>query len=404
MKALIILASSLIAFHGLAVEHKVHGVFDLRYSTTDGIDTYLEGDYGKFRFNDGNQFSLAQGGLSYQASWQDKLSLHLIANAYLDGVKDGIGLTEAYIQYKTLPTEQGYRFKARGGLLYPKVSMTNVLTAWASPYTLSYSAINTWLAEELRHQGLDFSLTRLGKFNGSKHDFELSVAAFQANDPAGAVLSWHGWTLSSRQTLRHERQALPNSYIGFVPPESDMFLELDHRIGYHINGQWIWHDHGKVLLGYYDNNADAKVVKNLQWAWTTRFFHFGVKWQLGHGLDLIAQHLSGDTLMLSTSGMVDLVNNDYDSSFLLLTKKQGKHRFTGRIEQFEVADRDTFSFDNNNEKGDALTLNYSYRINRHWFLHLEANWVDSDRPSRVSKGQPESLIERQLQLAARYFF
>ena len=387
-----------------AVEQQVHGLVDVRYTLTDGIDSYLNGDYGKFRYDDGEQLSLAQGAASYRLSWENNFSALVVANAYVDGVKDNAGITEAYLQYKSLPSAAGYRLKVRGGLMYPKVSMTNLLTGWASPYTLTYSAINTWLGEELRHQGLDFSVTRLGRFSASDHDFELGLALFQANDPAGAVLSWHGWTISSRQTLRQENLALPNSHIGFVPDNSNVFSELDHRTGYHVNTQWTWHNHGKVLLGYYDNRADPRVVKDVQWAWETRFYHLGVKWQLAEELELIAQYVDGDTLMTVPSGGRALVNNDYDSAFIMLSKKLNQHRWSARIENFSVTDNDQISFDNNEEDGEAVTLNYTYRWNKYWFLHSEYSWVDSERPSRTGLDHPERLIERQWQFGGRYFF
>jgi len=387
-----------------ATEHKLSGLVDFRITYTSEIDSYLDGDYGKFRFNDGHKLSLAQANLTYQANWENNISLHVITNGYLDGLKNGAGFSEYYLQYKGLPSEQGYRFKIRGGLMYPKVSMTNMLNGWSSPYTLSYSTINAWLAEELRNEGVDLTITRLGRLTNSNHDFELHASAFQGNDPAGAVLSWHGWTLSSRQTLRQENLTLPNSHIGFVPDESDTFLELDHRIGFQVTGQWIWHDHGKILLGYYDNQADPKVVKNVQWAWRTRFYHLGVKWQLTEGLDLIAQYLDGDTLMQSSSGARDLVNNDYDSAFIMLSQQIKRHRLTGRIESFSVTDNDSFSFDNNNEDGEAITLNYSYRYSKSVFLHSEYNWLDSTRPSRIIKGHPVDLVEQQFQLGVRYYF
>jgi len=283
--------------------------------------------------------------------------------------------------------------------MYPKVSMTNILTGWASPYTLTFSTINSWLAEEFRHQGLDFSVSRLGRFSGQAFDVEIAVAVFQANDPAGAALSWHGWTMSSRQTLRQENLELPNSQLPFVPDNSNVFLELDHRTGYHVNTQWTWHHRAKVLVGYYDNRADPNVERNVQYGWETRFYHLGIKWQLADGLELVSQYLQGDTLMAT-----DVVKNDYDSVFLLLSKKVNRHRLSGRVEHFSVTDNDFISFDNNEEEGDAITLNYSYRMNKNWFVHAEYNWMDSDRPSRVERDHSPRLIERQWQFAVRYFF
>ena len=88
----------------------------------------------------------------------------------------------------------------------------------------------------------------------------------------------------------------------------------------------------------------------------------------------------------------------------MLTKKLDKHRFTGRIENFSVADKDSISFDDNNEDGNALTLNFSYHLSKTWFLHSEFTRINSERPARVRRGHPEKMIEKQLIFGARYFF
>ena len=404
---IIILAFWLIALIGpstSAVEQDLSGLVDMRYTFTDGIESYLNGDYGKFRDNDGSHLSLSHSALNYKVNWENNLSLVIIANAYVDGVYDHYGMSEAYFQYKSLPTQGGYRFKMRGGFMYPKVSMTNFLTAWTSPYTLNYSAINSWLAEEMRHQGIEVGFTRLGKFSASDWDADVNIAFFQANDPAGAMLSWDGWLITSRQTLRSENPKMPNSEIGFVPENSNVFLELDHKTGYHFNTKLSWKHKVSILLGYYDNNADPRVVKDVQWAWRTRFNHLGFKWQIEKDLTLIGQYLKGDTLMQTSSGSRDLVNADYSSAYLMLTKKYNQHRFTGRIENFEVVDKDGLPFDNNDEEGDSFTLNYTYQINKNWFFHNEYTFVNSHRVSRTNRGHPNKLIEKQLIFGVRYFF
>lgn len=388
----------------LVIDQSITGLVDLRYSFIDGISSYTDGNYGKFQFDDGDQLPLAQAALSYKAEFNSRLSAHLIGNGYAGTQYDGFGLTEAYLQYRGLPSQQGLRVEARAGFIYPRVSVENVLTAWSSPYTLDYSSLNSWLAEEVRHQGIEVSIKKLGKFVGNKQDFSAGLAVFRDNDPTGAMLAWHGWVISSRQSLRHETLPLPRLQPGFVPDASDPFLELDDRLGYHAWLQWDRQGSSKVLLGYYDNNADPEIAEDLQWAWTTRFTHLGIKWKLAANLDLLAQYLHGSTLMQSTRSGQDLVYNYYHSAFVMLSKKLGKHRFTTRLEEFAVTDEDDISSDNNNEYGKALTLSYAYRLGKHWFLHSEFTAIRSWRPSRVLYQESESLTERQTQLALRYFF
>ncbi|WP_247663143.1 hypothetical protein [Shewanella sp. MMG014] len=392
-----------------AAEHHFSGLIDVRASYTDGTESYVDGGLGKFRFDDGTQLSLSQVGLTYKVDWENAFSAHVTANGYLDNTRNDIGITEAFLNYRSLPWQNGLRLKGRLGLMFPDISLENIATAWSSPYTLSYSAINSWLGEEFRHLGAELTLERLGKFHNSKHDLALSAALFQYNDTAGAMLAWHGWTLSSRQTLLHESLPLSNmpslagGSLDDQADESDPFIELDDRFGYHVHGQWRFKGNGEVSLGYYDNNANTLVFKNGQYAWLTKFTHAGVKWRLPYQIELISQVMYGSTLMQSPEA-VDVVNNDYQAAFVLLTKRWDKHRLTIRAEDFEVSDNDATFDDNNNEQGNALTLSYQYRLQKSWFIQAEYNRIDATRDAKVEQGLPKEMLEQQWQLATRWYF
>ena len=393
-----------------AVEQKISGIVDVRATATDGLRSFVDGGLGKFRFNPQTQVSLAQGGLSYQATWDNGIGAHVVANAYWDGVKDNVGITEAYLSYKSLPWDNGFRVTAKTGIIYPHISLENIATAWSSPYTLSYSSINSWFAEEVRHIGANVGLQHLGKFSQSEHDFGFNVETFINNDTTGAMLAWHGWTLSSRQTLWQEHiplSAIPARNDGGMlagqAAESDPFIELDNRLGYHFSGNWQWRGKGKVNAGYYNNNADTRVVKQGQYAWLTRFGYVGSKWRLPNGIDFIGQYLQGDTMMRSPYGMV-VVDNDYHSAYLLFSKRWQAHRLTVRLEDFAVKDNDNTLDDDNSENGQAYSVSYAYQLRKGWFLQGEYNLIDSERPARAVQGASAELLEQQWQLASRYYF
>ena len=61
-----------------------------------------------------------------------------------------LDLTEAYLQFRPYPRD-GFRLRLKAGAFYAPISLENRASGWDSPYTLSYSAINTWLGKELRH-------------------------------------------------------------------------------------------------------------------------------------------------------------------------------------------------------------------------------------------------------------
>lgn len=101
---------------------------------------------------------------------------------------------------------------------------------------------------------------------------------------------------------------------------------------------------------------------------------------------------------------MDVVNNDYASGYLAVSKRIEKHRFTLRLEEFSVNDNDKTVGDNNNEYGKSATSNYTYRYSKPLLLSVEYNWINSQRMARMYVGQPVQLIERQWQIAARYFY
>jgi hypothetical protein len=393
-----------------AAEYKLHGVLDVRATSADTTDSYVDGGYGKFTSNNGENFSLAQAGAEFIVDWDMGISAHIVANAYSDTNGTTLGITEAFLKYRSLPNSAGYRWQTKAGIFYPEISLENNAFAWASRNTLNSSAINTWIGEEIRVLGSELALTRLGKLNNSSFDLTIAATAFVNNDPAGALLSWHGWNIGNRQTLWTDSRPIPdfparqpgyNLYAQAA--KSDPFLELDDKWGFHLRSKIKFHSKGQLSAGYYDNQATPYEQENGQYGWRTRFMHVGLSWRLPHAVELSAQYLTGDTLMQGPQRM-DVVNNDYASGYVALSKRIKKHRITLRLEEFSITDNDKTVGDNNEEYGKSATVNYTYRYSKPWLLSVEYNWINSQRLFRIDSNQPNNLVERQWQLAGRYFF
>ena len=406
----ILLLSSLYITKAIAVESTFHGLLDIRATTTSSLDSYTSGGWGKFALNDGQALSLSQAGAVLTLAWDNGLSTHLVANAYKNNDDFSVGVTEAYVKYSGLPNESGYRFQSRLGIFYPKISLENNAYAWASKNTLNSSSLNTWIGEEIRVLGSEISFTRLGKVTKSPFDLSFHLSTFVNNDPAGALLSWHGWTISNRQTLWTEKVPITNfqarregNVLEDQASSSDPFLEVDDRVGAHIRAEIKFHRKGILSTGYYNNNAKPYIIDNGQYGWKTRFYHIDLTWRLPKGIILTSQFLSGDTLMQSPE-RENMVNNKYNNGYIALSKRFDLHRLTSRIEAFNVKDNDHTLGDNNTENGKAFTINYSYRLSKPWFLSAEYTWIDSHRPARNYTNHPVNLIEKQLTFAARYFY
>ena len=392
-------------------ESTLKGIVDVRAYHVDNsgdAQSYLAGDYGKFRYDTGNGIALAQLGLHYRYDFAQSWTFNLVGNAFADRGNNAIGFTEGYFHYKGLPSESGWRLQSKIGVFYPKVSMENVATAWSTPYTLTSSSLNNWLGEEFRNTGVNLAIEKLGKFTRSDNSYSFDVSFFQNNDPAGAMLAWHGWTIGSRQTLLHEKlkvQDFParNTTLSAQAANSDPFKELDNRWGVHLSANWRVKNKLSVNGGFYDNHAQEGVVEAGQYTWTTEFKHLGIKYKLATGLELLSQYMAGSTYMVSPEG-ARVVDNDYDNAFVMLRKWWDKYHFAVRLEHFNVDDLDNIWGDNNDERGDAVTLSYRYQLSRQSFFLTEYNWVQSERPSRSYVGQNVDLIERQVQMAYRYYF
>lgn len=394
----------------LAVDANIKGLIDLRayHVTSDDSNSYLTGDYGKFRFDDGSGIALGQLGAHLNLEFNSTWSATLVANAFANKGNSVIGITEGFVSYKGLPSSNGWRIKSKLGVFYPTISFENVATAWSTPYTLTSSSLNNWVGEELRNTGINLSLEKLGKLSGSKHNFSGDISLFKNNDPAGAMLAWHGWTIGSRQTLLHEKlivQDFParQQKLAAQAAESDPFLELDDRFGLHVSANWKYANKLKFNLGYYDNFAKEGVVENGQYTWTTEFIHSALKYRFAKEWEVIAQYMKGNTYMTSPY-QEKVVDNDFDNAFVMLRHFWSNHHIAARFEHFNVDDLDNIWGDNNNEQGNAFSLAYRYKLSKQSFILTEYNYIDSTRPSRWYVNQAVDKKESQYQIGYRYYF
>lgn len=393
-----------------AVESTLHSLIDVRVTSTDSSTSYLNAGYGKLGFDNGDSLTLSQLGLSHRLKWQSGVSTHLVVNAHSQNDELKLGLTEGYVGYKSLVNQAGYRWQSKLGIFYPRISLENNGIAWSSIATLSSSMINTWIGEEVRALGSELTLTRLGKFNHAPYDISFSVASFINNDPTGSLLSWHGWTMSNRQTRWTEKRTLP-AFMARQPGNplaeqaqaSDPFKEIDSRLGFYLKTEFKLPKKIQFSMGYYDNNAKPYLVKNGQYAWHTKFLDLGLKLAFSKSLTLTGQYLVGSTLMQNPQQQ-DMVNNDFSSGYLTLTKRWRVHQVALRAELFDVLDNDFTLGDNNNEHGSALTLSYHYRVSKALYLASEFNWLQSYRPARQYLARQAAQIDKQSQLALRYYF
>lgn len=363
--------------------HTLDWRLDLNYaSETTKLGAWPDGGAGKLRFGDGDDgFGDQRATVVYRGRITNTVWAHAVAQASEGSPR--LGATEAYLDWRPVPRSMS-EFRVRAGAFYPPFSLENGGPAWTSPFTTSFSAINAWLGEEIRPIGAEIRVNRSLGRAGSPHELSFFAAGFYGNDPAGTLLFWRGFALHDRQTRLNERLALPalavrdsgGNIVSYEERRLDPIAEIDHEPGFYAGIEWRLRRRIHAQIARYDNRADPERFHNGQWAWDTRFWHFAAQAELGHDFGIVTQWLRGNTgwlIATTDDGMrtpaTRYVDDAFDSSFLMLTKRLGRHRLSLRRDRFAFRRPDGLNIDS----GDATTLAYAY--NARPDLTLAAEWL-----------------------------
>ncbi len=387
----------------------VKGFVEGRIAVTDGPLGWEHHGLGKTRFGgDGNDRTVvhteAAAVISADINWDWTLFLNVSADAGRG--RNPVDFMEAFVRYKPAPGGPT-TFSGRLGAFLPPISFENTSLAWTSPFTISSSAINAWVGEELRTLGGEGTVTH--RFDGG--EVSATAAVFTANDPTGSLLAWRGWAVSDREAGLFERFPLaPVRSIepgGSTEPQAawvEPVHEIDGRPGVYGVIEARSRGLGVVRFMVYDNFARKTAFDGDQYAWHTRFVSVGGRTELPGGIDLVVQGMIGDTVMGLTASGQSFVDVDYASAFFLLSKNWSRHRLSLRAEYFETVDRDQTVDDDNDEHGNSLTLAYVFYPTERQRLTAEVLSTFSQRPERGFLGIPHKFHETQAQVSYRLFF
>ncbi len=372
---------------------------DLRAVSSDGRKSFLDDGQGKLRFDEDHQ-GIQLGRL--RAAWNQPLgevfSAHVEASTWDDDDKNPIDLTEAYLEYRPYP-RAGVRSRLRLGAFYPPMSLESRAVGWETPYTITPSAISSWIGEEIRTVGLEGQVDWLGTRLGHSFDLQLTAAVFGWNDPAGTMLGAHGFAFHDRQTTLFGRVGAPQTYPEFATKE--LFHEIDDRPGYYVGAQARYLDRAVLNLLHYDNRADPTIeLPSIRdFAWLTKFDAAALRIETGNGWTALLQALDGSTYIAPGGNWLDW---DFNSQSALLAKRVGAHMLAVRYDAFEVL----FEGDPaeaGSEDGHAWALAYSFDRGKQWRFALEWLRVESEVAARVALlGEPAFARESKLEFSARY--
>ena len=369
---------------------------DLRLVSSNAYPSFMDGGVSGVRFDkDDSGLALGRARLALTESLGELWLVHLDVSAW-GGDADSvpIGATEAYLQFRPYPFA-GYRLRIKAGAFYLPTSLENRASGWESPYTLSFSAIDSWLAEEVRTIGVEAQLDWLGTRLG--HDFDLGATGgvFGWDEEAGGVLAEDGFMLIDRQTPIGGRIGQPG--VGPFGPAVP-FRQIDSRAGVYGGLEVRWLDRVVLQALRYDNRADPTALDTVSnvMAWETTFDSAGARVETENGWTAIVQGLKGDTAI--APGGFSLVW-PFKAQYALLSKRLGRHTFSARYDRFEVDN----NFGDGDAYGHAWTAAWVFTADEHWRFALE--WLrvtSSDYNRNDAFALPALATETQLELAVRY--
>ncbi|MFP5389930.1 MAG: hypothetical protein ACLGI6_00060 [Gammaproteobacteria bacterium] len=387
----------------------LHGVVDLRAAAVSASPSWLHGGMGKLRYDDSG---VRLGQATLEASGElldqvvDNLSATVVANIH-DDRRGAAGVNEAFISWNPVPGGP-WKTRVKAGAFFPVTSLELDYDSvgWTPTRTVSSSAINSWIGEELRTKGIELTFSRNGRLAGSPHDFSITAALYKWNDETGTLLAWRGWSISERITSLTEPLPLPDLPVyregtGFIDQTRAIhpFREIDDRTGFYVSSTYAWRGWLELTAMHYDNRANPMAYEDDQWGWTTRFNHVGLRARPGNGWEWVLQAMDGSTLVGPRG-----VNARYRSWFALASHALGPGTATLRYDHFGISEDDIAPADPNTEHGHALALAYALELRPEWTLVTEALRVDSTRAARALIGVAPRQRERSLSVSLRYRF
>jgi hypothetical protein len=373
------------------------GLIDARLVSAGSETSFVDGGFGKSRFGEGRDGArLAEVAVAWNPQFTDNVSA-VVSGEHQDGQNRWFDVGEAYLRYRSDP--QGpLRITARAGAFYPDISLEHDGLDWSVPDTITPSAINSWVGEEVKVEGAEATLH--GVLFGQ--DLALTAAGFVGDDTSGTLLSLRGWSLQDMKATLAGTFKLPPLSAFLAPRQRDATtssIEIDNKVGVYGGLTWRLTPAATLNLFTYNNEGNKVGVTPLvEWAWATRFTEAGAKIRLSPKTLFRAQALRGETEFGFQSAQGIWVDTVFSSEYASLTRDLGKSEVTGRVDLFGVTDRSTRTLDNNDEHGWSATAAWRRDLNAHANVVLEALYVDSTRPSRPIPHEAQTVLQTALRL------
>jgi hypothetical protein len=376
------LASLLIAFSASAQStFDLTGYVAARGINATGARSWLEGGWGRLEASGGGDdvMGVAQIG----ADWTPSrfFDVHVSGAARRDPEELGgssAGVVEAYAEARAIFGLDDVQLRA--GQFFLPTSRENIDPLWASPYTINFSALNTWIGEEVRPVGVDLQWRHT---TGLGHTITLGATAFQRNDSMGALLAWRGWSVGSRLSTYGEvlpLPPLPSLQTFFVNQRDDgtkpFGTDLDGRTGRSARVRYTLPQRASIQYTYVDNKGDRRLYRG-EYSWYTELHLISAQAGNPDTFVVAVESMRGSTGMGTLPAFVQA---DFHATYLLLSGKRGKNRWSARYDLFNTEEKDFSPAESNQEHGRSWTLTWMVDLPKNVRLAGELTRFTGARP------------------------
>ena len=324
-----------------------HGPGKMRYGGSTGSDRVT-------------RLALSQAALQVGAS----LPWDIRAQAQVNlepNIADGYHpwLIEAIVRKEWGDERRGWGVQT--GVMNVPFSLENGGPAWSPEFTISASALDSWLWEDISLAGLE---AEWWETTHSGLRLDALVGAGYGGDQIGRLLALRGWVLGDTLAGINGDLALPGR-----PDRTDTFNERDHKPTLY---SWLSvGDEAQIAslkVGVLDNQGDESARS----VWHTHFSTVGlVLHPLAH-IEVLAQYLDGVARVRAPAN-----DSAMSAFYALLSYHSGQQRISFRYDTFRVRDLDAGP--STNEHGHALTASYLVQLGLRSRIALEYIWMSSYR-------------------------
>jgi hypothetical protein len=372
-----------------AQSFQLHGFLTTRETYVKSQPSWVDGGVGRFDVGATDADDHRTVNTTFAQVGADWTPLHFLT-LHADGVARnnnaaGVGRRAGVVQaYAEVFTD---KLRVRAGLFFLPTSRENTDLFWTSPYTLTNSALNSWIAQEVRPIGVDVQYSPNFYITGG-------LTAFRGNDTMGTLIAEHGWTFGSRQTVYDEA-------IGLDATRS-ISPDLDHRNGYAERLRVQLPERAMLQAAHVDNRATLTTAPvHGQTPWATKFDVVGGTLGTTGPSTVSAEWMYGETSVGFPGGSYTM---DFETTYVLLSRKIGPTRWTARIERFTTNSEVSRPDDPGREKGHAVTIAYLHDINAHVRAGLEWVRANGDRPGVAEYGFSPRTSGKTIAFELRYGF